>query len=130
MIGLFKMLTRLETKFMNYSYTVCCRYDVLPFTWTGKKLMLKGNRSMFFTVWNCIVWLILSSVLMFQIKQLRDMLKVMDVNGSILNATLIVIRFAHFLHKFNTRMYKTDLLEVNNQVLQINSKWGKYNKIL
>ena len=124
------MLTKLETRILSRIYSLSSKYGKLPFTWKAGEIAVKPNQSTSESIWNGITDVLLLSIVIFQIKQIRVMFENGDINGLVLPATLMVCHLSHLAYKLNMRLYKDELVQMIHQVLQMNSKWGKAYNIL
>ena len=97
-----------------------------PFTWTGERMLLKLKISVFGTIWNWLTSMHIFFSILFEIKQMDEMIGKKQYNGVILAGPLLVGQFAHLAFKWNIHRNKDELCHVINQVLEINSNWGRY----
>ena len=120
------MLTQLELRVISRLYTAGCKHCMAPFTWTGERMILKPKLSFFGRVWNWFTFVIIPFSILFELKQMHAMIGRRELNGTVLNGTLIVAQLGHLSCKLNTLQYQSELVHVNNQVLQMNSNWGTH----
>ena len=119
------MLTRLETRILRYTYTVCCKYWTIPWIWKGNRMVLKTHPGALIRMWESFSYILLLSVTLFRIKLLPGMISEKNINGCVLNGVLLITNLGHLMLKVNVLLYKTEISQTINQVLQINSIWGK-----
>lgn len=121
------MLSKIESRILSGIYSLCCHHFAVPLTWADGKmhLKLKTTQNALVKLWNFVTYALLGTIISFQIKQLVVMIKNEDINGSIVNITLLMAHFGNLIFKFNIWLYQSELAHIINQVLQINKYWGK-----
>ena len=75
---------------------------------------------------NYISWLILLPSLIFEVLQIPSLAHNRDVNGIILNGILVMLHLANLLFKLTIWLYKDQMVQLINGILEINSSWGTH----
>jgi len=125
-----KMLTQNELKFSIMIWKYACRGFVIGFIWSdadGGKLVVKKNQH---RGWNMFLWVLILTVLACRGLMLSITLGNQDVNGSILQAVYLLNIAGNVLIRSNLVLYKTEMMDLANQLLYSNSVWGNLNYIL
>ena len=118
------MLTEFEVRSLQWLYKVCCKSCTTQFAWIQERMILKPKLSLFGTIWIFFTYKLLLSCLMFQIKHVPAMVGKKDVIGLILNVILLMAHVAQLIFKLNTSHSKSEIPQIINQVLEVNSNWG------
>ena len=116
------MLTQIEIGKFNLIYTTCCKFYTIPISWNNRRMSLNANPSI--VRWNYIAWLLLIANLIFEIKQFPALIWENNVNGVILHGAVVVGHVGYGFLKLNILLFKDEIVQLNNQVLEINSCWG------
>ena len=115
------MLSELELKTLDFVFRTSSKFSTVPYIWNKGKLSLKSNQH--YRVSNGIIWLLLVPTIIYKIIQLPSLFR--NITGSIFQSYLLFGLFANATCKLNIAIYKTELAELVNQILYINSVWGK-----
>jgi len=76
--------------------------------------------------YNYLTWFLQLSILSFQLIQIPDLIEKMDINGLVVNGIFLIAAGANSVFKLNLRLYHEQLAELVNQILFVNTCWGKY----
>ena len=121
------MLTKIETQVLFWIYTVCCKFLTIPYTWKGGRMMLKLNGNPKF--YSYCTWILLVAMIIFNFVQLQVFIDEKDINASILQGSFVISYLGFVMCKLNVWLYSSELVLFINQVLYMNSFWGKYSNI-
>ena len=118
------MLTKIETQVLFRVYTVCCKFYTTPFTWKDGRMVLTVNyKTKFF---NYFTWILLIPMLVYNVAQLPVLIDKNDINALVLQGIFLMSYSGYAVCKFNIWLCSTEMVDVINQTLCINSAWGKY----
>jgi len=120
------MISQVEIQVLNLVYrNLCSKIMRTPFYWQNGRIYLKSKYGGFQNAWiTCLLFFELVRSLV----QLSRTIDQRNINGSILRVIYLLRYFAHFLLRINTWIFKSELIQVINQCLEMNSSWG--NNIL
>jgi len=122
------MITEVEFQVLDWIYQGCCsKIMQLPFYWENGKIFSKSKHG---RTYNGILICVLLLDVTWTIKQILALSVQRNINGSIIQAIHMVRYLSHMMLRNNIRMFKTDLIQVVNQSLNINSTWGNDKKLI
>ena len=116
----FAMLTQVEMKALNLVYSFCCQSSTITFCWESGSLSLKENQNILYKygIWFLLLpCLVLKTCMLFQ--------KV-DINEFILNGLFFITIVGNVVFQLTILLYRTQLVQLVNQILQMNLCWGKH----
>jgi len=117
------MLTQFELYITSQIFRLCCTSFTIPFAWSEKDQILTTKiRS---RLLNYLVWGLLLSSSIVRIIQLPGVIKDGDANQAILHGIFTLKGAWHFINKLNIWLHRNELSELIDQVLRMNSTWGK-----
>ena len=119
----FKMLTEIEMKMLDWVFYNCCRTVTIPFKWNRNRMSVNVT-PINVIIGNYVSWFILLPLLIFEAFQILSLANSRDINGIILNGTLVLSHAANLLFKLNIWCFKEQMVQFINGILEINSSWG------
>jgi len=121
------MITNIEIQVLDWIYTCCCSKIMrMPLYWEHGRLTPRSKYGE--TLYNGVLCSILFLDMAWSLKQVSVMTAKRNINGSIIQVIYIMRYLAHIMLRFNILIFKTELIQVINQSLDINSTWGNKNK--
>jgi len=117
------MISKGEVQVLDWIYTCCCSKIMrISLHWENGRLTPKSKHGeiLYNRVLSCILFLNTAWFL----KQIPVMTMDRNINDSIIQAIYMLRYFAHIMLRFNILIFKTELIQVINQSLDINSTWG------
>ena len=114
------MLTEIEMKVINLIYSLSCKSFTIPFSWSNGSISLKQNQNI---VYNFITWVLL--ILSLALKVFMVFQK-NNINEVILNGLFLIVIVGNIIFQLTICLYQTELVQLINQTLLMNSCWGTY----
>ena len=118
------MLSELELKTLDSMLRTSCKFSTVPYVWNNGILSLKPNQH---RISNWIIWLLLVSTTIYKILHVPSLVRNSSLIGSIFQSNSVIGILTNVTFKLNIAIYKTELAELVNQTLYINSVWGKFD---
>ena len=119
------MLTETEMKTLDWMFHHCCRSVTIPFVWNrDRKRMSVSVKPINVFTGNYISWLILLPSLIFEALQMPSLAHSRNFNGIIFHGMVILSHTANLLFKLTIWLFKEEMVQLINGLLEINSSWG------
>ena len=113
------MLTRLEMKILNLVYNFSCRFITIPFRWKNAEMSLKSKPRIPYIISIRLL------ILFGQVLKTSIMFQIYDINGLIFGGLSMMGCACVVIFQINIWLYQTQFVELINQILHVNSTWGK-----
>jgi len=118
------MLAKIELQVLGIVFSLInCKFLRLPISWENGRVKLEvkfGGRQYNFLI--CSLLLIHTAYCM---KQVQNLIQERKISACIVHFVLVCRYLAHLVFRLNICSFKTDMANVINETLVINSTWGK-----
>ena len=118
------MLTEIEMRMLSLVYFICSKSPTVPSVFKDGRMFLKSN-SWIYLIKQLIAFLVLVSVMVLKLMKFPDIIRQRNFTGLIIHGFALTIATALAVCKLNIWLYKGEMITVINQVLSVNSVWGK-----